>query len=76
MALAPEADAEQHKLAGLHGQAFDREFVQYMVHDHQDDISDFQGESTSGDPAEVRKLAQRTLPVLRKHLQTARAIRI
>ena len=71
MKLAPPADAEQHKLAGLHGPAFDQEFVRYMIHDHTDDISDFRGEMKSGDPAEVRALAMRTLPVLQKHLATA-----
>lgn len=74
-ALAPEADAEQHKLARLHGPAFDREFVRYMVHDHQQDIADFQGELKSGDPADVKALARQTLPVLRKHLRAAQSLR-
>lgn len=74
MALAPPADAEQHKLSGLHGPAFDREFVRYMIQDHTDDISDFRGELKSGDPAEVRALAKRTLPVLQKHLATAQSL--
>ena len=74
-ALAPEADAEQRKLSRLHGAAFDREFVSYMVNDHKNDISDFQGELKSGDPAVVRAFAQHTLPVLRKHLRTAQSIR-
>lgn len=73
-ALAPEADAEQHKLARLNGASFDREFVRYMIQDHQNDISDFRGELKSGDPADVRRLAQRTLPVLQKHLKTAQAL--
>ena len=73
-ALAPMADAERHKLAGLRGAAFDREFVRYMVKDHQDDISDFQSELKSGDPVEVRALARRTLPVLQKHLVTAQSL--
>lgn len=72
--VAPMADAEQHKLARLRGAAFDREFVRYMVKDHQEDISDFNGELKSGDPGEVRALARRTLPVLQKHLATAQAL--
>ena len=73
-ALAPAADAEQHKLARLQGAAFDQEFVTYMVKDHIDDIADFRGELKSGDPIDVRNLAQRTLPVLQKHLVTAQKL--
>ncbi|WP_242149326.1 DUF4142 domain-containing protein [Sphingomonas sp. BAUL-RG-20F-R05-02] len=73
-ALAPAADAERYKLGRLHGAAFDHEFVRYMIQDHTDDISDFRGELKSGDPAEVRAIAQRTLPVLQKHLKTAQAL--
>ena len=73
-AMMPEAKAEYAKLKGLHGAAFDREFARYMVQDHQKDIADFTKETKSGDPADVRALAQKTLPTLRKHLATARAI--
>lgn len=74
MAVAPAADAERYKLAKLKGMAFDREFVRYMIWDHKEDISDFRGELKSGDPAELRALARRTLPVLQKHLATAQAL--
>lgn len=75
-ALAPEADAEQHKLARLQGRAFDEEFANYMVKDHTDDISDFRSELRSGDATDVRGLAQRTLPVLQKHLITAQKLQV
>jgi len=45
-----------------------------MIQDHTNDISDFQGELKSGDPAEVRALAKRTLPILQKHLVTAQSL--
>lgn len=72
-ALAPEAKAEQRKLKGLHGAAFDHEFAAYMVKDHKKDISDFEKQAKSGDKA-TRALAADTLPILRKHLETAESL--
>ena len=72
-AMAPEAMAEQRKLRGLHGAAFDREFAAYMVKDHKKDISDFEKQAKSGDKA-TRTLAADTLPTLRKHLETAQSL--
>ncbi|MBV8970941.1 MAG: DUF4142 domain-containing protein [Sphingomonadaceae bacterium] len=74
-AMADEAVTEQHKLEGLHGAAFDREFARYMVSDHEKDIADFEKEANSKDPADIRALARQTLPALRRHLATAKSIR-
>ena len=76
MGLAPNdepmdvAKNEREKVSGLHGRAFDREFVRYMVHDHQEDIADFrkQAEVREG---RVSAFAEKTLPVLHKHLDIA-----
>jgi putative membrane protein len=74
-AMADEARVEHGKLQSLHGAAFDREFGRYMVEDHRMDIADFEKEARSRDPEDVRRLARQTLPTLRKHLATARAVR-
>jgi putative membrane protein len=74
-AMMPEAKAEYAKLQAMHGAAFDQEFARYMVQDHEKDIADFEKETKSSDPADVRALAKTTLPTLRKHLATARSIR-
>ncbi len=74
-AMMPEAEAERTKLAGLSGAAFDREFASYMVNDHKQDISDFEDETKSNDPADVVAMARKTIPVLQKHLQTAQSIK-
>ena len=73
-AMADEARAEYAKLGGLRGAAFDREFARYMMDDHHKDIGDFETEVESRDPADVRLLARRTLPALRRHLANARLI--
>lgn len=69
--MADEAMRERQKLLRLHGRTFDREFARYMVNDHRHDIADFTREVRSGDPADARALARRTLPTLRKHLRVA-----
>lgn len=71
-AMAPEARQEARKLDRLHGRAFDREFVRYMVHDHRKDIADFRKAARRGGP--VGELAQHTLPDLQRHLQMAQQL--
>ena len=65
-----EAKHERQKLSGLRGPAFDREFVRYMIDDHQHDIADFRKEAEIRD-GRVSAFAEKTLPVLHKHLDTA-----
>lgn len=60
-------------LNGLHGDDFDKEFVQYMIDDHQKDISDFQEESRENHGA-ISALARKQLPALQKHLRMAQAL--
>lgn len=71
--MTPAAQAEETKLQGLSGQAFDREFARYMVKDHKQDIADFERQSHQGDAATAH-LARETLPTLRKHLAIAQGL--
>ena len=66
------AKATYTKLKMLSGASFDRSFANAMVKDHQEDIKEFQKESSKSDAA--GRLAKETLPVLQKHLQTAQSI--
>jgi putative membrane protein len=68
--MAPEAKTEATKLGHLSGAAFDREFAGYMVKDHKKDIAEFEKQARVGD-ASTAALARKTLPTLRKHLETA-----
>ena len=52
---------------------FDRSFAKSMVKDNQDDIKEYQKESSKSDAA--GQLAKETLPVLRKHLEAAQSLR-
>jgi putative membrane protein len=71
--LKDEAKAEQKKLEGLSGAAFDKEFVRATVEDHKNDIAKYEQEAKSGD-AQTAAMAKTTLPTLKKHLQTAQAL--
>ena len=72
--MMPEAAKEERKLAGLTGNDFDKEFVSYMVKDHEGDISDFQKEADGDGPTDVKALARAMIPVLQKHLDMAKRL--
>ena len=72
-AVTPEAEQELKKLEKLSGDAFDKEFVRYMVNDHEKDIANFRKEAQSGS-GPAQNLAGETLPTLEKHLQMAKAL--
>lgn len=62
------------KLAKESGAQFDRDYMQAMVNDHQDDISAFKDEAQNGKMAQLRSFAQNTLPTLESHLKDAKQI--
>jgi putative membrane protein len=71
--VAPEAEQELAKLQRLSGVSFDQEFARYMVEDHEKDIPKYREEAAHGG-ADAKRLAEKTLPVLEKHLQMANAL--
>jgi putative membrane protein len=56
------------------GADFDSEYMDMMVNDHQNDIDLFEDASENSEDAEIRAFADKTLPVLRKHLEEAESI--
>ena len=71
--LTPEARAEQSRLRHLSGRAFDLEVRRYMINDHQKDIAEFKEQARSGDRS-TSGYAAATVPVMQRHLATARSI--
>jgi putative membrane protein len=71
---APLPRHQQHAdhLKSLKGTGFDKAYMDMMVNDHQQTIADFQRASQSETDPELKAFAQKTLPVLRKHLDLAR----
>ena len=56
------------------GKDFDKKYMSMMVDDHQKDISEFEKASKNTKDADVKAWVDKTLPVLRKHLDSAKAI--
>ena len=72
--LTSEARAETGRLRHLSGRSFDLEVRRYMINDHRNDIRDFKAQAQSGDRA-TAGYAAATVPVMRRHLLAAQAIR-
>jgi putative membrane protein len=67
--------SEQDKLSKLSGADFDKEYVDYMTKDHEEDVSEFQKQSQSGGDAEIKAFAAKTLPTIQHHLQMIKEIK-
>lgn len=78
ISLPTELDAKhrQHvtKLSGMSGAEFDRAYSKMMLDDHEDDVEDFEKQTTRGTDPDLKAFASKTLPVLQEHLQMARAL--
>jgi putative membrane protein len=70
-ALDAKHQATKYKLSKLSGAAFDKAYMDDMVKDHRTDVAEFKKESTSGQDAEVKAFATKTLPTLEEHLSLA-----
>jgi putative membrane protein len=62
------------KLSKLSGAAFDREYMQDMVTDHEKDVAEFKREANVGKNPDMKTFASETLPTLQSHLQQARKV--
>lgn len=62
------------ELKGLSGADFDKAYVDAMVDDHETDVSAFQSQADKSADADVKAFAAKTLPVLKKHLETIQTI--
>jgi putative membrane protein len=60
-------------LSKLSGAEFDKEYVEAMVDDHQEDVEFFEDKSDNSD-ADIKAFTTKTLPTLKKHLEAIKAI--
>jgi putative membrane protein len=76
LTLPAELDAKhkalRDRLAKLPPEAFDRQYMNEMVMDHQHDVMAFKREAASGKDADLKAWAARTLPTLEEHLKMAK----
>ncbi len=65
--------SELDKLAKLSGADFDKEYMSTMLRDHESDVKDFETQAKQGGDPEIKAFADKTLPVLKQHLQMAQS---
>jgi putative membrane protein len=68
---AAERASMQDKMGS--GRAFDRAYIEKMIEDHKKDIAEFERELKSA-TGELKQYIEKTLPVMREHLQKAEAL--
>jgi putative membrane protein len=56
------------------GADFDKSYVEEMVDDHETDVKAFEDKAKNATDPDLRAFAEKTLPVLRKHLDAIKAI--
>jgi putative membrane protein len=72
------SDENQKKIDGLSkksGNNFDRDFMEAMVNDHQSTIDLFESAMKNTKDPDVNSFADKTLPTLKMHLDSAKSVR-
>jgi len=72
--VSEEKQKEIDNLKNKTGKDFDRAFIKTMVDNHQAGIDMFQKAMENAKDADVKSFADKTLPALRMHLDSAKAI--
>ena len=73
--VSSEQKSEADKLSKLSGADFDKEYIGYMVKDHQEDAEEFREQAEKGADADVKDFAAKTLPIIEGHLKMARDLK-
>ena len=73
-ALLPEHQSHLDMMSKLSGEEFDKHYIMMMVEDHNEDINEFKKEAENLKETKFKEFASSALPVLIKHLDSARAI--
>lgn len=64
----------EQRLSGLSGTQFDRQYIQEMVTEHQQDVPMFQKMAQSAQAPQLKAFAQEVTPVLQQHLAEAQEL--
>jgi putative membrane protein len=79
IALPSDVNAEQKaladKLSKLSGAAFDKEYTDAMVKDHEEDVAEFDKASKNAQDPDLKAWAAKTLPVIQDHLKMAKEMK-
>jgi putative membrane protein len=69
--LPTEAQEEHDKLSKMSGAQFDKEYMRFMVKDHQKDIAEFQKAMSDVQDNDLKQFISQTLPTMQEHLKMA-----
>ncbi|MGI8581154.1 MAG: DUF4142 domain-containing protein [Chitinophagaceae bacterium] len=71
----PGEDHQKHidNLKAKKGAEFDKDYIDMMVNDHEEDIKNFEKEASDGKDAKIKAFAQSKVPILKQHLEMARS---
>ena len=72
--LSSEAKKDINRLSKKEGLNFDRSYMNMMVADHKKDVAKFEKAARNCKDPDLKNFIEQTLPVLRKHLDSAKAI--
>lgn len=72
--LLPEHQKHVDIMGKMKGADFDKHYMDMMLDDHKKDIEEFKKEAGSSNNDVFKNFASKTLPVLQKHLDSAKAI--
>ena len=64
--------AAEGKAQQIPGEGFDKRYLNLVVQDHQEESSLFEKEAKSGDDADIKSWAAKTLPTIKQHLALAK----
>jgi len=64
---------EKPKMKPLNDANFDKEYIDAMVKDHEEDLAAFQAEAKNGSDADVKAFPSKTSAVIKKHLDLVKA---
>ena len=73
-ALLPEHQKHVDHMKGMSGKEFDKHYMKMMVDDHAKDVREFEKTSNNAQDAELKSFASKTLPTLKTHSDSAKAI--
>lgn len=73
---APSDDKQKmiNDMDKMSGKAFDKDFISMMVKSHNDGISLYEDTKANASDVDIKNFADKTLPTLRMHLDSAKAI--
>jgi putative membrane protein len=67
--------SDMEMLQNLQGTAFDKAYMRIMVDAHEEDVDEFEDETTDARDADIRAFASRMMPVLTQHYSRSKEVR-